>query len=124
MTENINKDCENQKTEIPESVMKQVISQYKPLGVGYRNHDPELQEARSNLGKVVKFLSGRCRGDSEIIALMHKVADIHETMETFRKIPDFADEHHPNGLFEIGYSYWHQEVQAIFSNIGRLGGKG
>ena len=104
--------------------MKQVISQYKPLGVGYRNHDPELQEARSNLGKVVKFLSGRCRGDSEIIALMHKVADIHETMETFRKIPDFADEHHPNGLFEIGYSYWHQEVQAIFSNIGRLGGKG
>ena len=106
-----------EKTEIPESVMSQVISQYKTLGVGYDKHDPELQVAIQKLGEVTKFLSTKCVGDQPTISLMHKVVAIAQELEIFRKMIEkgktYKSEYHPFGLFEKGYDYWWQEVQAI-----------
>ena len=110
---------ENQTTEIPEKVIGQVISQYKTFGVGYDKHDPELTEALHHLGKVVKFLSTRCVGDTETISLMHKVAAISEELNLFRKMQKggkaWKDEYHPDGMFEKGFDYWWREVRVMKS---------
>ena len=110
---------ENQTTEIPEKVIGQVISQYKTFGVGYDKHDPELTEALHHLGKVVKFLSRRCVGDTETISLMHKVAAISEELNLFTKMQKggkaWKDENHPDGMFEKGFDYWWREVRVMKS---------
>ena len=100
------------KLTLPKSVIDQVMKQYNLIGVGYKP-DPEIQEVSRYLKRTMKFLSSRCVGDPINQQLRSKIRTILDQIELYRKIPNYTSEHHPDGLYEMGYKYWWQEVQAI-----------